>query len=70
MSTISTARELPCTIFGESFNVDTFLDRLLFQFDQKTHLIVDGHSAHRAKIARQWVQPPQRIEPHSLLPYA
>jgi transposase len=74
MSTISTTGELHFTVFREAFNAATFiafLERLLGQFDRKIHLIVDGHSAHRAKLVRQWVaHRSERIELHFLPPYA
>lgn len=74
MSTISTAGELHFTVFRESFNAGTFiafLERLLGHFDRKIHLIVDGHSAHRATIVRQWVERrSERIELHFLPSYA
>ncbi|WP_233163639.1 IS630 family transposase [Glycomyces salinus] len=74
MSTISTRGQLHFTVFRESFNAEVFiafLDKLLGQFDQKIHLVVDGHSAHRAKIVRQWVERrSKRIELHCLPSYA
>lgn len=74
MSTISTAGELHFTVVRESFNAGTFiafLERLLGHFDQKIHLIVDGHCAHRATIVRQWVERrSERIELHLLPSYA
>ncbi|GAA2149416.1 hypothetical protein J2S68_001817 [Glycomyces algeriensis] len=56
MSTISTRGEPHFTVLRESFNAEVFiafLDRLLGQFEGKIHLVVDGHSAHRAKKVRE-----------------
>jgi transposase len=74
MSTISTRGELHFTVLRERFNAEVFLvflDRLLGQFEEKIHLVVDGHSAHRAKKVREWVaERPDRIELHFLPAYA
>ncbi|WP_325063616.1 transposase [Streptomyces marianii] len=48
-----------------------FLDRLAGHFDRKVHLVVDGHSAHRSKKAREWpADHPDDVELHFLPPYS
>ena len=73
MSTISTRGDLHFTVLRDKFNAEVFiafLDRLLGQFEEKIHLVVDGHSAHRAKKVREWVaKRPDRIELHFLPAY-
>jgi len=52
MSTISTRGALHFTVLRDKFNAEVFivfLDRLLGQFEEKLHLVVDGHSANCAK---------------------
>lgn len=74
MSTISTRGDLHFKVLKDKFNAEVFialLDRLLGQFEEKIHLIVDGHSAHRAKKVREWVaERPDRIELHFLPAHA
>jgi transposase len=74
MSTISTRGELHFTVLRDKFNAEgfiVFLDRLLGQFEEKIHLVVDGHSAHRAKKVAAWIaQRLDRIELHFLPAYA
>jgi hypothetical protein len=74
MSTISTRGDLHFTVFRDKFNAEVFiafLDRLLGQFGEKIHLVVDGHSAHRAKKVAAWVaERSDRIELHFLPAYA
>lgn len=74
MSTISTRGDLHFTILRDKFNAEVFivfLDRLLGQFEEKIHLVVDGHSAHRAKKVAEWVADRNdRIELHFLPAYA
>ena len=73
MSTISTRGDLHFTVLRDKFNAEVFiafLDRLLGQFEEKIHLVVDRHSAHRAKKVREWVaKRPDRIELHFLPAY-
>jgi transposase len=74
MSTISTKGELHFTVMRERFNAEVFivfLDRLIGSFDRKIHLVVDGHSVHRAKKVKDWVAArADRIELHYLPAYA
>jgi len=74
MSTISTRGDLHFTVLRDRFNAEVFiafLDRLLGQFEEKIHLVVDGHSAHRAKQVREWIaKRSDRIELHFLPAYA
>jgi hypothetical protein len=74
MSTISTRGELHFTVLNQSFNAEVFiafLHRLLGQFEEEIHLVVDGHPAHRAKKVVDWVaRRPDQIELHFLPAYA
>ena len=74
MSTISTRGELHFTVMRERCNAEVFiafLDRLLGQFKEEIHLVVDGHSAHRARKVTEWVaKRADRIELHFLPAYA
>ena len=74
MSTISTRGELHFTVLRDKFNAEVFiafLDRLLGQFEEEIHLVVDGHFAHRAKKVREWLADRNdRIELHFLPAYA
>jgi transposase len=70
MSTISTKGELRFTVMRERCNAEVFIV-FLGQFDRKVHLIVDGHSAHRAEKVKAWVDArPDRIELAFLPAYA
>jgi transposase len=74
MSTIATRGEMHFTVFNGRFNAEAFIaycTRLLGHFDEKIHLVLDGHPAHKAKKVTTWVaEHPDRIELHFLPPYA
>ncbi|MFE3866117.1 transposase [Streptomyces goshikiensis] len=58
MSAVSTLGRMQLMVFTESFDamvVCRFLTRLVGHFDQKIHLIVDRHSAHRSKTVRAFL---------------
>ncbi|GAA1292493.1 hypothetical protein GCM10009647_002600 [Streptomyces sanglieri] len=61
-------------VFAESFDakiICRFLDRLVGHLDRKVHLVVDRHSAHRAKTVRTWLADHgQQIELHFLPSYS
>nr|WP_218945950.1 IS630 family transposase [Streptomyces hawaiiensis] len=74
MSAISTKGRMHFMVFTESFTAEVmcrFLDRLAGHFDHKVHLVVDGHSAHRSKMVRDWLAAhPEAVELHFLPPYS
>ncbi len=71
MSAISTRGRMHFMVFTETFDAQVmcrFLARLTGHFDRKVQLIVDRHSAHRAKAVRTWLADHKdQIELHFLL---
>lgn len=74
MSAISLRGDVRFTVFRGEFNsvvMIRFLQRLIGQFDQKIHLILDRHSVHRSKDTRKWLDDhAERIQVHFLPSYA
>ncbi len=70
MSAISTKGRMHFMVFTETFDADVmcrFLDRLASHIQRKVHLVLDGHSAHRSRKVRDWLEShPDRFELHFL----
>jgi len=75
ISAIGNDGSLRFSLFKGKFNqlvFIEFLERLIRQHpERKVHLVVDGHSSHRAKLVKKWVaERADRIELHFLPGYS
>lgn len=74
MSAISREGQMYFTVFRQSFTTEVFIDflgRVIDTFEGKTHRVLDGHSVHRSKRVREWVEArADRVELHFLPLYS
>lgn len=74
MSAITTKGRMHFVVFTGTFDAEVmcrFLNRLTGHFENKIHLVVDGHSAHRSKTVRTWLAAhAEEIDLHYLPPYS